>query len=241
MWKRRAATLWCSLAAVPLIGCVGAATTASRQVPPTPSTLAAEPASARLYPAGDAAPTAILVVLPGAGVLGSDPALWRSQGLDIVLPPPTALYRLASEQEETIAQMLTSARRLAEAPIWLIGPSNEIDAALRGPYLGAEVSGVVETMSGVPAGTCSESFSYFDPGTGAKPQVKFSQSGDCPPDAGFGIGGRNFAPVAPTAPAIRPNAPRVIEASVSPATASPAARRAAVEHLAELIKAAPSS
>jgi hypothetical protein len=238
MWKRRVAPLWCCLAALPLLGCVGRDTTASQQVPTTPSTLAAEPAPARLYPAGGAAPAAILVVLPGAGVLGSDPALWTSQGLDIVMPPPTAIYRLASEQEEAITQMLASARRLAEAPIWLIGPSRQIEAALRAPHPGAEVSGVVEMTSGMPGGTCSESFSYFDPGTGAKPQVKFSKSGDCPPGAGFGIGAPRLAPVAP---AVRPNAPRVIEASTAPDIASRAAHQAAVERLAELIKAAPSS
>jgi hypothetical protein len=184
--------------------------------------------------------TAILVVLPGAGALGSEPALWAKEGFDIVTPKPAALYRLAAEQEATFAQMMAAAQRLANAPIWLLGPNQEIEAALRAPQAaGEQISGVVETSSGAPAGTCSESFSYFNPGTGAKPQVRVSKSGNCPPGSGFAIGGPTVeSPTfAPTAPSLQPRAPRVIEASATPATAAPAA----VERLAELIKDGPAN
>jgi hypothetical protein len=240
MWKRRAATLCCCLAALPLIGCIGAVTSASTQVPPTPTAVADYPEPPSPYPVAAPAPAAILVVLPGAGAFASDPALWRSEGVDIVTPPPTELYQLAAEQEAALGQMLASARQLTDAPIWLMGPSQEIEAALNAPQSGLEqVAGVVETSTGTLAGTCSESFSYFDPGTGAKPQVKFSKAGDCPPGAGFQIGGPAIAPLAP--PPFRPNAPPVIEASAGPDIASPAMHRAAVERLAELIKGAPRS
>ncbi len=86
---------------------------------------------------------------------------------------------------------------------------------------------------------CSESFSYFDPGTGVKPQVKIGKSGDCPPGSDFQIGGPTIAP--PVVPAIQRNAPRVIEASATSDMAPSVARRAVIERLAELIEAAPSS
>jgi hypothetical protein len=211
---------------------------ASQQVLPAPIATADYSASPCLDPTGAAAPAAILVVLPGAGAFGSDPAQWASQGFGVVTPSPSALYQLAAKQQAALAQMTASARQLAGAPIWLIGPSEEIEAALAAPLGSEQVSGAVETSSNRPAGTCSESFSYFDPGTGAKPQVKFSKSGNCPPGSGLQIGGPT---IASAAPAVRPNAPRVIEASAAPDTASPAARREAIARLAELIKAAPSS
>jgi hypothetical protein len=232
MWKRRAATLcWC-LAALPLFGCAAGVTAGSQETPATPVAQAHDLASPALYPTGTAEPAAILVVLPGAGTFGSDPALWTSEGLAIVLPPPSALYPLVAAQE------LASARRLADAPIWLLGPGPEIEAALAAPRRGREqVSGVVVTSSGGDAGICRESFSYFDPGTGAKPQAKLSKSGNCPPGSNFGIGGPPIVP----GPAVRPAAPRIIEAKVAPGTTSRVAQREAVAHLAELIKAGPSS
>jgi hypothetical protein len=237
MWKRRSATMWCCLAALPLVGCTGAVTSASQPVPPTPTAFADYPALPSPYPVAASTPAAIVIVLPGAGAFASDPALWRSQGVDVVMPPPTVVYQLAAEQEAALAQMMASARQLADPPIRLMGPSQEIEAAVAAPWSGlTQVSGVVETSSGTRTGICSESFSYFDPGTGAKPQVKFSKSGDCPPGRGFRVGGPTIAPTAP--PALRPNAPRVIEASASSDLASPAAHRAAIRHLAELIKGA---
>jgi hypothetical protein len=249
MKKRFFAGLWCCIAALPLIGCAGGVTAAYQPALSKPTAVADYPARPSLEPAGPAVPAAILVVLPGAGSFASDPALWRSQGIDIVTPPATELYQLAAQQEAALAQMMASAQRLADARVWLMGPRQEIEATLAAPWMGSEqVSGVVETSTAGPAGTCSESFSYFDPGTGAKPQVKISKSGDCPPGLGFSIGGPGagfgtsgpvVVPAAP--PPLRLNAPRVIEASASPDIASPAAHRAAIERLAELIKAAPSS
>jgi hypothetical protein len=84
------------------------------------------------------------------------------------------------------------------------------------------------------AGSCSESFFYSDPGTGAPPKVEVKRSGDC----GTGtpaIGGRQPW-VLPTPPASRPNQPRLIEASAAGKNLPPAAK---VRHLAELIKSAP--
>jgi hypothetical protein len=229
MWLRRTAGLWCGLAALPLLGCAAGVTVGPQETSSPPVAVASDSASAGLYPRGADQPAAILVLLPGADAFGSDPALWTSQGFAIVAPSPTALFPLLA------AQQLAAARR---SPVWLLGPSPEIEAALAAQGPGRErVSGIVVTSSGAAAGVCSESFSYFDPGTGAEPQVKFSKSGNCPPGSGFGIG----APTITPAPAVRPAAPRVIETEAAPDTTSPAAQRAAVARLAALIKAAPSS
>ena len=237
MAKIGAAALGCIVVALPLAGCAGGWTAAS-QSPTNPAVVAEYPGPS-LYPAGAPGPAAILVVLPGASAWGSDPGLWAREGFAVVTPPPASLYRLAAEQQTALAQILASARALADAPIWLLGPNPEIEAALAAPRsVGEPVAGVVVTGTGAPAVTCSESFSYFDPGTGAKPQVRFSRSGTCPPGAGPQIGGPALAP---GPPAVGPHAPRVIEASAAPDRASPAAQQAAVEHLAELIRAAPSS
>jgi hypothetical protein len=231
MWKERAATLcWC-LAALPLFGCGAGITAGSQETRATPVAVADDFTSPRLYPTGADRPAAVLVVLPGAGAFGSDPALWTSEGSAIVMPP-TALYPLVAARE------LASVRRLTDVPVWLLGPGPEIEAALAAPRFGSEqISGVVVTSSGAAAGICSEGFSYFDPGTGAKPQVKFSKSGNCPPSSNFGIGGPTIVP----APAVRPTAPRIIEAEAAPGTTSRVAQREAVARLAALIKAGPSS
>jgi hypothetical protein len=228
MWKRRAATLWCCLAALPLFGCAAGVTAGPQETLASPVAVAGAAAPPGLYPTGAAQPAAILVVLPGAGAFGSDPALWTSEGFAIVMPPPTALYPLLAARE------LATARQLADAPIWLLGPSPAIEAALAAP--GEQVSGVVVTASGAAAGVCSESFSYFDPGTGAKPRVKFSRSGNCPPGSVFGIGGSTMAPLA-----VRPAAPGIIETEADPGITLPAAQRAAVARLAALIKGGPTS
>jgi hypothetical protein len=233
MSLRRAATLWCCLAAVPLLGCAGGVAVGPQETSATAIAVADNSAAPDLHPRGADQPVAILVLLPGAGAFGSDPALWTNEGFAIVTPPPTALYQLAAAQEAALAQELAAARRLTDAPIWLLGPSREIEVALAAPGSGRErVSGLVVT-SPAAAGVCSESFFYFDPGTGANPQVMFSKSGNCPPGAGFGSGGRTITP----APAIRPAQPRIIEAEAAPANTSPTAQRAAVTRLAALIKA----
>jgi hypothetical protein len=239
MCGRRIATLWFCLAALPLIGCAAGVPAGSQQTSANSIGVAADWTPAGPYPSGAASPAAILVVLPGAGGLAGDQGLWTREGLAIVMPPPTTLYELAAAQEAALAQELASARRLADAPIWLLGSGPEIKAALAPPGSGREqLSGVVVTSSGAAGDICSESFSYVDPGTGAKPQVKFRRSGNCPPGPGFDIGGPTIVPA--PAPALRPKSPRIIEAEI-PATASPAAQRAAVARLAELIKAGPPS
>jgi hypothetical protein len=238
MWQKPAATLCCCLAGLPLFGCAAGPPAGWQATPATPVAVADGTAPPGLYPTGADRPAAILVLLPGAGAFGVDPALWASQGIDVVIPPQTGFGQLAAAQQDALAQMMASARRLADAPIWLLGPSPEIEAALAAPGSGRQqVSGIVVTASGPAAGICTESFSYFDPGTGAKPKVRFSKSSNCPPGSGFEIGGPSIVP----APAVRPTAPRVIEAKAAPDIASSAAQRAAVAHLAELIKAGPSS
>jgi hypothetical protein len=232
--RKKVASLWCWLAAMPLFGCAAGGPAVSQQAPSPAVAVADEPAPPGRYPISVAQPAAILVVLPGAGAFGSDPALWASQGFDIVTSPPAAFGELAAAEEAAFAQMLASARRLADAPIWLLGPSPEIEAALAAPGPGGQqVSGVVVTASGPMTGVCSESFSYFDPGTGAKPQISFSKTGNCPPGSGFGFGSPSIAPA--------PAAPRVIEAEAAPGITSKGAQRAAVARLAALIKAGPSS
>ena len=90
MWKAPASIVCGCLAALPLIGCAGDVTTAQRAGAATP-VAGADIATyyngdPRVYAAGPAAPTAILVLLPGIGAGGSedaltrDPALWAAQG-----------------------------------------------------------------------------------------------------------------------------------------------------------------
>jgi hypothetical protein len=251
MWKSRALAICGAMAALPLLGCAGGVTATSMQPPAAPAYAEYQPPPYAPPPHLDrtsAAPAAVLVVLPGAGAWGADAALWATEGFDVVTPSSSAFNRLAAEQEQALAQMMAAAERMAAAPVWVMGPPPEIEAALAASRSGEEqISGIIETSAGGPAATCTESFSYFDPGNGAKPQMKVEKSGDCPPSAGFRIGGPAIAPfppatpMVPMAPAIRPNQPRVIEAAATPATASPAAHRAEIERLAELIKAAPSS
>jgi hypothetical protein len=245
MRKARAVSLCCCLAALPLIGC--AADVGAVRPPPVPLAAPATAASApRVYAAGGAAPAAILVVLPGVGALAADPALWASQGFDLVTPPPEFL-RVAADREAALAQLVASARALADAPVWLVGPDPAIEAALAGALPGGGVSGVVVTAAGPSTGTCTESFSYFDPGTGAPPQMSFKKSGDaCPggPSPSGSVSGPAFgtgrpATLPPPVPAVRPQGPRIIEASAASDKMSPPARKAYVRQLAELIRQAP--
>jgi hypothetical protein len=172
------------------------------------------------------------VLLPGDDSLIRDPALWEAQGFDVIMPPAD-IYRLVADQQAAMARLIASAEALANAPIWLVGPSQVIETAI--PQAGGRVSGVIVTSASSPTYTCSESFSYFDPGTGAPPKVEMKRSGNCGP--GFpGVSGRQPS-VAPP-PATRPSAPRSIEASAAPKNLSPAAR---VQRLAQLIREAPAS
>jgi hypothetical protein len=203
MWKTPVPVLW--LAALPLIGCAGnIAVPPQAAVIPYTSTAPYYPAP-HVYTAGPSAPAAVLVLLPGEDGLARDPALWEAQGFDVVMPPAD-IYRLAAYQQAALARLVASAEALANAPVWLVGPSRTIEAAI--PQVGG-ISGAVMTSVGSNTGSCSESFSYFDPGTGAPPKVEVAKTGDCGP------GMPEFGGQQPSAtPAVpRPNAPRLIEAS----------------------------
>jgi hypothetical protein len=236
MWKGPASVLCGCLAALPLIGCAGDVATSGQATAVTPGAIA-EPApnfapAPRIYAVGPAAPAAVLVSWPGDDSLARDPGLWTAQGFDVVMPQPADIYRLVADQQAALAQLVDSAHALANAPIWVVGPGPVIDAVLAAPQLGRrEVSGVVMTSVASGAGSCSESFFYSDPGTGAPHKVEVRRSGDC----GTGtpaITGRQPS-VLPAPPAPRPNQPRLIEASAEGKNLPPAAR---VRHLAELIK-----
>ena len=181
MWKAPASGLCGCLAALPLIGCAGDVAT-SGQAAVTPSAIA-EPApyyapDPRVYAVGPAAPAAVLVLWPGQDSLERDPALWTAQGFDVVTPQPADIYRLVADQQAALAQMVASAHALADAPVWVVGPGPVIDAALAAPQFGRGVSGVAMTSVTSGAGSCSESFFYSDPGTGAPPKVEVKRSGD---------------------------------------------------------------
>jgi hypothetical protein len=255
MWTTPASVL--CLAALPLLGCAGSYT-APQAAAVTPAPVAATApyyaAAPQVYTTGPAAPAAILVFLPGADVVASDPALWEAQGFDVVMPQPADIYRLVADQEAAMARLIASAEATANAPIWLVGPSQAIETAI--PQAGDRISGLIVTSAGSPTFSCSESFSYYNPGTGAPPQVKVTRSGDCRADTPS-ITGRQPSVVAPT-PAPRPNTPalietrnrglpqmtpgphqpRIIEASTAGKNLPPAAQ---VRRLAQLIKAAPPS
>lgn len=248
MWKAPASIL--CLAALPLLGCAGNYT-APQATGVTPAPIAANPSSyyppaaPEVYAAGPAAPAAILVFLPGAGSVASEPALWQDQGFDVVMPQPADTYRMVADEQAAMARLIASAEAMANAPVWLVGPSQVIEAAI--PETGGRVSGVIMTSEATPTFSCSQSFSYYNPGTGAPPQVKVSRSGNCGP-AMPGMTERQPTVVAP-APAPPPHqAPlietrskslprtRIIEASAAGKNLPPAAQ---VHRLAEMIKSPP--
>ena len=258
MWKTPASVI--CLAALPLLGCAGNYT-APRAAAVTPTPVAQtgpsyyrdyHPAAAlQAYTAGPVAPAAILVFLPGADVVASDPELWEAQGFDVVMPRPADIYRMVADEDAAMARLIASAEAMANAPIWLVGPSQVIETAI--PQAGGRVSGVIVTSGSAPSFSCSESFSYYDPGTGAPPQVRVSRSGNCGPAGMPAITERQPSVVAP-APAPRSNAsplietrsrglpqtapqrhqPRIIEAAAAGKNLPPAAQ---VHRLAEIIKA----
>ena len=239
MWKAPASVFCGCLAALPLIGCAGSGGT-SGQVTAVMPAASTEPAAyyapaPRAHAVGPAAPAAVLVLWPGGNnVASDDPGLWTAQGFDVVMPQPAAIYRLVADQQAALARLVVSAHALADAPIWVVGPGPVIDAALAGPQFGRGVSGVVMTSVTSGAGSCSESFFYSDPGTGAPPQVEVKRSGDCGPGMPA-IGGRQPS-MLPTPSAPRPNQPHLIEASAVGQNLPPAAK---VRHLAMLIKSTP--
>jgi len=188
-----------------------------------------------VYATGPAAPAAVLVLWPSGDGLARDPELWTAQGFDVVMPRPADIYRMVADQQAALAQLVASAHALANAPIWVVGPGPVIDAALAAPQFGRGVSGVIMTSVTSGSGSCSESFFYSDPGTGAPPKVQVSRSGDC----GTGAPAISGHPpsMLPAPPAARPSQPRIIEASAADKNSPPAAK---VRDLAELIKSAPS-
>lgn len=238
MWKAPACALCGCLAALPLIGCAGSGATSGQANAVTPATIA-EPApyyapAARVYAIGPASPAAVLVLWPGDDKLARDPGLWTAQGFDVVMPQPSDIYRLVADQQAALARLVASAQALADAPIWVVGPGPVIDAALAEPRLGrGAVSGVVMTSVTSGARSCSESFFYSDPGTGAPPKVEVKRSGNCETRMPAFTGRQ---PSVLPAPAPRPNQPRIIEASAVGKDLPPAAK---VRDLADLIKSAP--
>ena len=255
MSMQRAVSLCGCLAALPLlIGCSAgdgpseayAPAYGSPPGPPgyLPSQAYTAPAPAafggeQVYAAGSAAPAAIVVLLPGPGEsVTANPQLWAAQGFDVVAPPPSDIDQLMADQQAAAARLVATAQRMADAPIWLLGPNQAIEEAMASlPRGGAgQVAGVVMTSTSSGAGTCSERMVYSYSGNGTAPKVSVSKSGDaCPPGAPFG--GDTHSTVAPQLPSVRPHAPRLIEAA-APA-GSPAAQREAVREIADLIKSPP--
>jgi hypothetical protein len=234
MWKIPAPIL--CLATLPLLGCAGNYTAPqAAAVMPTPVTGSAPyyyaSAAPEVYTTGPAAPAAILVFLPGAGSVASEPALWEAQGFDVVTPQPADISRLIADEQAAMARLIASAEAMANAPIWLVGPSQAIEAAI--PQTDGRVSGIIVTSETTPTYSCSESFSYYNPGTGAPPQVKVTRSGDCGANVPATAGHQPSGVQPPSAP---PNRPRIIEASAAGRNLPPASQ---VRRLAQLIKAAP--
>ena len=155
------------LAALPLLGCAANVGTSAQATAVTPAALAEpEPNYApapRVYAVGPAAPAAVLVLWPGDDTLARDPALWTAQGFDVVMPPLANIYRLVADQQAAVAQLVASARALAHAPIWIVGPGPVIDAALAAPQLGRGVSGVVMMSVASDSGSCNEKSSTPTP------------------------------------------------------------------------------
>jgi hypothetical protein len=242
MWKQTASIIGCCLAALPLMGCAERFAALPPEQPPVAA--AYVPTPARGNYAASAAPAAILVFVPGTQTVGSDdlligdPALWTAQGFEVVMPD---IAQLIADRRAALERLVISARALADAPIWLVGPGPAIEAAM--PELPrGQVSGVVVTSVTSDAGSCSRTVFYSNPGTGAEPRVTVKSSGDSGDACGASPPvGERPAPLGVTpVPRVRPGAPRIIEAAI-PAQTSPAAQRPLIRHLAEEIKSQPSS
>jgi len=235
MRNRFGSILGCCVAAMPLIGCVGGFSAMPPQAGPPPAAVVATIPGPGIYTARTATPAAILVFMPGMVELGNvatgDPALWAAQGLDVVMPRSPWTERPIADQQATVERLLASAQALADAPVWLVGPSAAIKAVM--PQLGpVQVSGVVVTSVTSNAGSCSRTMYYSSPGNGLESKVLVKISGDtCGGSPSFGA--RAPAGVVPV-PQVKPGAPRLIEASIP---ADPTAQRSVVQRLAEEIKA----
>jgi len=102
MSKPSALTLFCCLAALPLIGCANGVGPQS-QAYPTAAPVAAVPSGQPVYAVGPGGLAAILVMLPGPGdILTTDPALWAAQGFDVVTPPAGGMYQLAADRNAAL-------------------------------------------------------------------------------------------------------------------------------------------
>jgi hypothetical protein len=235
MWKPPASILACCVAALPLIGCAGSLTAPPPQAGVPPAAVAATLLGQGTYTTQDAVPAAVVVFLPGAVAIGDvltrDPALWTAQGLDVVMPRPAWTNRLIADQQAAVERLLASAQALANAPIWLVGPSSAIEAAM--PRLGpAEVSGIVVTSVTSNSGSCSRTMYYSSPGSGSEPKVVVKTSGDaCGTSPSFGA--RQAPPAVVPAPGRQPNASRIIETSIP---TDHAAQMTSVQRIAEEIK-----
>ena len=240
MWKPFGRIVGCYLAAMPLLGCVGGYTALPPQAGPPPAARAAAISEPGVYTTRAGAPAAVLVFLPGPVEFGDfttrDPGLWAAQGFDVVMPRPLWTDRLIADQHAAVERLLASAQALADAPIWLVGPSPTIEAVM--PRLGpGPVSGVVVTSVTSNAGSCTRTMYYSNRGTGAEPKAVVKTSGNaCGTSPSFG------APQAPAGavpvPQVKPHSPRIIEASIP---SEKPAQQAFVRRLAEEIKAGPSS
>jgi hypothetical protein len=164
-----------------------------------------------------------------------DPSLWAAQGFEVVMPD---IAQLIADRQAALEGLVFSARALADAPIWLVGPGPAIEAAIPNLPPG-QVSGVVVASVTSGAGSCSRTIYYSNTGTGAKPRVTVKTSGD-PCGASPPLVERPAPSAVLPVPRARPGAPRLIEASI-PAQASPAAQRPLIRHVAEEIKSLPSS
>jgi hypothetical protein len=240
--KPPSSILGCCLAALPLIGCVEPFSAHQGQTPaPTVAALASP--IERVYATDTGAPAAILVFVPatsvgGGDLLTRDPALWAAHGFDVVMPQTLTTTRLIADREAALERLLASARALAGAPIWLIGPRPEIEAAMPRVPPG-QVSGVPVTSVTSTAGSCSRTVVYSNPGGGAEPRVPVSTSGDAcgmPSSIGEHAVPSGVLPL----PHAQPTAPRIIQTSI-PDHTPPGAQQRLIRHVAEEIKGLPSS
>src|SRR6516162_9637387 len=192
MWKPFGPIVGCCLAAMPLLGCVGGYTAMPPQAGSPTAYVASTPPEPAVFTTRAGAPAAVLVLLPGAVEFGDvtarDPALWAAQGFDVVMPRPLWTDRVIADQQAAVARLLASAQAMADAPIWLVGPSPTIEDVM--PQLGpGQVSGVVVTSVTSSAGSCTRTMYYSNAGGGAEPKAVVKTSGDaCGTSLSFGAG-----------------------------------------------------
>ncbi|MBV9757302.1 MAG: hypothetical protein JO047_09630 [Alphaproteobacteria bacterium] len=241
----RKSLLFCWIAALPLAACATDGGIA-RGNQPTAVADTAAPGNAvqpvAYAPSGP--PVAVLVVMPGGGALaGVPPALWADQGFDVIAPRMTdAMLAEERSADAALGQMLTYARAMASAPIWLVGSGPEIQAALERLPAGEHVSGVVMTSVSTPAGTCSRTVVYGSAGNGAQPTVQVRSSGDaCGPDISPSVRPPVFEQVPQPAPSRQPRT--ILVRADQPAHGAVAQARSnplpLVRQVADRIKQAP--